>query len=143
MTLAELLSRTPVSTETNLYDFLSSNLLHEVNGMSFAWGVESPRVRVDILFFHDFDCNRIWELAVVRLDGEPVMLTQRAGRSGQDHQERYVVSKERLVALIQHVITLGDCFKDVVEVDVNEERGDLATFYNHTLEGEFENWSSG
>lgn len=85
MTLAELLARTPQSVETNLCDFLSSrNLLHEVNGLSFAGDVESPRVRVDILFHHSFDGNRIWELAVVRLDGEPVMLTQRAGRSGQD-----------------------------------------------------------
>ena len=138
-TIRDLLARKPERTITTISGILPGHL-PELNEWEW-WPFEESECRgVDILVMREIvdDHRRFWRLAVVRLDGEPVMVIQNAGREGDDHKDRFVVSNARVAALVARLreeLTLThEEDPPPREHDLDEQIPGLTAFYNHRIE---------
>jgi hypothetical protein len=147
----ELLARPVESVETDLSILVGCyyNFVPEAtNDMAEFVRPEDDRVEIRVFKHFNFDYRRFWRLAAVYLDGEPVMITQNAGREGDDHAHRFVVDGDRyreLVGIVasmprkpnDHSVDERDRKRTSV-VARDEELGDkLTEFYNDRLDGGF------
>lgn len=99
----------------------------------------APRLEVKTVKYVNFDGRRYWKLATVWLDGKPVMITQNAGREGDDCCRRFITDLELFKELLAYVISLlpkrldyEQAEKDCVAPEA--PRDDLTCFYGHKLE---------
>ncbi len=102
---------------------------------------ELPRVEVREIKYFDFDGRRFWRLATVWFDGSPVMITQNAGREGDDWRKRFITDPEAFSAMGAYLRSLvkKQPPKDVVSPD--QELGNALTeFYGNSLGGYFERY---
>jgi hypothetical protein len=121
------------------YDFLP-----ELGDDPWNYGAEeiaSDRAEVRVVFQFHYDYRRYWRLATVWLDGAPVMVTQNAGREGDDHRARFVTDEGRyreLLALVRSLLPVrAEPVADLV--DPGADCGDrLTEFYHARLGGHFE-----
>jgi hypothetical protein len=149
MTPAELLARPVEDVEVNLSILVGCyyNFVPEATAdMNEFVCPEDDRVEIRVFKHFNFDYRRFWRLAAVYLDGEPVMITQNAGREGDDHAHRYILDEERyreLVGLIasmprkpnDHIVHQKDQDRTSV-VKMDEQLGDkLEKFYGDELDG--------
>jgi len=151
MTPSELLARPVESVEKDLsvlvgcyYNFVPEATLD----MQEFLLPEDDRVEIRVFKHFNFDHRRFWRLAAVYLDGEPVMITQNAGREGDDHAHRYVLDEERYRALVgivasmprkpnDHRVDEGDRKRTTV-ASMDEDLGDkLTSFYGDELDRGF------
>ena len=150
MTPAELLKRPVVRVENDFaplvgYDY---NFIPEAVPDSLAihdfLSTESDRIEISVYKHHDFDHKRFWRLAAVRFDGEPVMITQNAGRHGEDHANRVLLSTSPYLDMCRFIAGLPrrpapprDTLSDEI-VGMDEDLGEgLARFYGNELDGYF------
>lgn len=100
------------------------------------------RFQYKVLKFFDFDGRRYWRLATVWLDNIPIMVTQNAGREGDDHRKRFVTNPDQLFELIKYLHLLANKVnyqpEDVVSADHNIPY--LTKFYGNSLDGYFERY---
>lgn len=84
--------------------------------------------------FINFDGNRIWELASAWFEGVPFAVIQRAGRSGQDHQQYFITNAN---VFIQATAYLRSLIISNVEneniISETEDCPDLDRFYSFEL----------
>jgi hypothetical protein len=150
MTPHELLTREPSSIEHDFSVLAGTyfNFIPEV-GDDFLikyrfLSTESPRIEICVFKHFAFDSRRFWRLAAVYFDGEPVMITQNAGREGDDHAHRFILDRKVYDEMIRHIVALPRRPEDAVDdgksttVTMDEDLGErLTSFYGDKLDGYF------
>ncbi len=91
------------------------------------------RVEVRCLHYEDFDGRRTWSLSTVWFDGNPIMITQNAGREGRDHRERFITDAVGYVNMIAYIRTLIPLTPLMDQTDPTAPMEKLTQFYNHSL----------
>jgi hypothetical protein len=147
MRISDLLQRKPDRIECDFsmlfghyYCFVPEAEDHAGND---AWRLsthDSPRIEIRIYKDHHYDHRRFWRLAAVYFDGEPVMITQNAGREGDDFHRRFIVDQHRYFGLVRAILEIpskmeckGEPLNDLCSPD--EDLGDaLTAFYNAHLD---------
>lgn len=143
MKISELLQRTPEKVSRDLsYLFGSTCFVPEALDHAGYVAVdlvppgESDRIEVRVFKEHNFDYRRIWRLAAVYLDGEPVMVIQNAGREGDDYARRFIVDRERYYQLVQAIQMIPRSRKEEMEdlYSMEDDIEKLTTFYGASLD---------
>ena len=103
---------------------------------------DGKNTRVFIHYYKDycFDGRRTWTLAAVKLDDTFVMITQNAGREGDDHAIKFVTNSSKYIEMIAYIRTLlpNDEPEVVVSsVSPNDDIKELVDFYGNKLDGDF------
>ena len=82
-------------------------------------------------FYHNFDGRRILQLGSIWFDGRPVMITQNAGREGDDHRHRYITDMDTYRAMVGYLLTLQgiDDFSQGFIIDPEKDMPELTSFY--------------
>lgn len=140
-TAAKLYAREPESTTHELWQLQDGNntVMPEID--AFYWHFKSnERVTLKVLKDFCFDGRRTWSLFTVWLDGNPVMIVQRAGREGDDHIKRFITDSARYDEMVAYLNSLLPVNENDPQpfINLHEEREDLDSFYNHELNGKFE-----
>lgn len=98
---------------------------------------ENTKIEIKMIKDHCFDSRRIWRLATVWYDNKPVMITQNAGREGDDHRARFITNKELYIKMCQYIQSLLAIDKDdsTIDKDLIDEQDDylLNSFYGSDL----------
>lgn len=103
------------------------------------WGLNNENVEIKYYKDHSFDGRRVWVLASVWYENEPVMIIQNAGREGDDHRKRFVTNKELYIKMVQYIMNLLLVDKDIDDIcDENDDISGLASFYGYKLDGHFD-----
>lgn len=95
---------------------------------------DSDRVEIRIIKEHWFDNCRLWRLATVWFDRQPVMVIQNAGREGDDWERRFITNDRQYKAMIEHLNSLF--IADDLDADCVSEADDLpglTEFYGDNL----------
>lgn len=92
----------------------------------------ADRMIVRSVHDHSFDGNRGWNLQAVYLDERPVMICQSAGRSGKDHQDRFIVDAGAFGELVGYLASLDTGNSDFIDLD--EPKAALTDFYGYDLQ---------
>ena len=135
---------------TNDISYLVGCYYNHVKEVGEEWAeYETPflaeRIEVRYLKDYDFDGRRVWKLATVWFDGEPVMITQNAGREGDDHSARFITDGKLFMKMCHYIktqIPLTPIPKTAGPsvVDPGEDIQDLTEFYGNSLDGPFERY---
>lgn len=106
-----------------------------------SWIHDIKQERISIRFIKDFcfDGRRVWRLAVVVFDGRPVMITQNAGREGDDHAVRFITDIDGMMRMAEFIISLKppERIDEVERVGLDEDIPHLAEFYGQRLDDPF------
>lgn len=150
MTPKELLAREPESIENDfayLVGFRYNFVPEALDQPDQLVETTSERIEIRIFKHFDFDQRRFWRLAAVYFDGKPVMITQNAGREGDDHAHRYLLDEPVYRELIGYLASRPRKPQPYtgIEVDkkhsmatMDEDLGDkLTTFYGDNLDRAF------
>lgn len=122
------------------------NHIPEIDELNCGEYFNNKNTRVAIHYYKDhcFDGRRVWILAAIKFDDVFVMITQNAGREGDDSSARFITNKPKYDEMINYLKTLLLLPKEDVSSDVvYEEDSDissLTTFYGNTLDGDFETY---
>lgn len=98
--------------------------------------IDTDRIEIRFIMDFSYDGRRVWQLATVWLDGEPVMITQNAGREGDDFSQRFITDQGLFFSMCDHIRSLiseknKKLLEDLYEMD--EEISGLTFFYNQSL----------
>ncbi len=140
MTPNELYAMEPEEVTYSL-DYLSGVYFNHVDidemDMLATFNVKQDRVEIRMLKNFCFDGRRIWRLATVWFDKQPVMVIQNAGREGDDHQERFITDVEQFSKMVGFIRSLVP--PEQIDVyDPNQQIDGLTSFYGNSLDGPFE-----
>lgn len=148
---SELYARDPQETTFELcgligcyYNFIPEALGEEEQHLLYRDEMKAnTRVEVRLYKYFDFDGRRFWKLAGVFFDGFPVMITQNAGREGDDHTARFITNEHAYKKMVKYIRTLipipdEEEIPDVVSAD--DEFPGLTDFYGNNLDGYFERY---
>lgn len=111
------------------------------------WIPNVKQGRAEIRFIKDFcfDGRRVWQLAVVCFDGKPAMITQNAGREGDDHARRFITDRDGVLALAGYINSLRPV--EMIREDDNsrligldQDYAFLDEFYDQKLCDPFRRW---
>ena len=108
------------------------------------WDLQDKNTKAEIKTLKDFDFDgrRCWSLRTVWFEGKPFMITQNAGREGDDHRQRFITDVEVYKKFVDYVKSLTNTqeyyLEDVIEVD--EDYPNLINFYGNDLFGNFERY---
>lgn len=137
MTLDEFLKLEPEYISNDFSELYGSRytFIPEINLQSFVTTI-SERIKIHVLKYFQFDHRRYWRLAVVYFDNDPIMITQNAGREGNDHAQSYIINSKNYVLMVSYLFTLtrtADVRVDLAEFDVSK----LLFFYDHDYNDNF------
>ena len=108
------------------------------------WGLEDKNTRAEVKIIKDFafDDRRIWALKTVWFDGKPFMVTQNAGREGDDYRKRFITDVGIFKEFVQYVKQLSDIQEYYLNDVISPEKDfpELTYFYRHKLDGEFKKY---
>jgi hypothetical protein len=154
MKISELLQRTPEKVDRDFTVLFGHGYCFVPEAQEYAGGgawllaeQESPRIEMRIFKEFHFDSRRFWRLAAVYLDGEPVMITQNAGREGDDFTRRFIIDRDRYFELVRAILAIplrveqpDEQLEDLCSGD--EDLGDkLTSFYDsHLDQGHWERY---
>lgn len=115
----------------------------EVSSYAIPSTTNIERMGVRTLANFDYDGRRIWRLATVWFDDQPFMITQNAGREGDDHARRFITDWKVYEQAVHYLMSLYQYTDDPEDpfytLDPNEDVGDTLTFfYNDSLDTPFE-----
>jgi len=118
------------------------NHVEEIGTQLMLHNVENDRVEVRFLKDYCFDGRRVWQLATVWFDEKPVMITQNAGREGDDYAKRFITDAVAFVEMCQYIKSLlkVEPLVSVDPVDPDEDVEGLTKFYGNELGGIFERY---
>jgi hypothetical protein len=91
------------------------------------------RIRTDYIVDHCFDGRRCQTMAIVKFDGEPVFVYQRAGREGDDHKQMWIISKPRLKQMRDYVRTFFPEPDNQEETPLDKEMPEISIFYGNSI----------
>ena len=136
---SDLYKRTPERIDNNINHLVD----HLPELPDFYWIEEEKVPRVEILYYKDFcfDGRRVWILASVKFDGKFVMVTQNAGREGDDYVKRFITNRPLYNTLVEYIRTLTRAVSEDIskcdEVSINKDTCGLTCFYGSYLDDEF------
>ena len=140
--LNDLYSRQPqyvTKDLTKIKDHIYESSFDEHRGLGYYGQKtfeENARVEIKIIDERIIDERRFWLLTSVWFDELPIMITQNAGREGDDHSERYISNYEafkRLINYLRKLQNLNDNFSvDEMNTEIYFET--LASFYGQDLD---------
>ena len=111
----------------------------------YATYSDTDRIHLRIYKDFNFDGRRVWILASVWFDGNPIMIIQNAGREGDDYACRFITDSAGYHDMVSHISSLR--IPDTIDVesiddpiDLDQERTDLLDFYGNHLDGYFERY---
>ena len=139
MTPAELYASTPISAEPGLplesFGYRMAQFPEVPEGAAFL-PTEDCRLVVKTHAYYQMDHRRFWELASWWLDEKPFMVTQNAGREGDDWARRWITDLGTYQEAIYYILSrINHEFKAMDdEVPVDADIGNLRSFYDRTLE---------
>ena len=124
------------------------NHIEEISDAWRAWLAKRSNHRVEIKFIKDFyfDHRRVWTLATVWFDKNPVMIIQNAGREGDDHAERFITNKAAYIRMIDFISPLTPTQADTLPatiktVGMDADIPELTEFYGQRLDQPFERYT--
>ena len=106
----------------------------EVNMMDID---DEKNERVSLRYYADpyIDGYRIWQLFSVWFDDRPVMICQRAGRSGRDHGDTFVTDNQAFREMNEYLFSIREDYVDEEDIyDPDQDIENLTDFYGSTLE---------
>ncbi len=129
----DLYSRAPIKTS---YDLYCLNDILEVDLFEVDSDQNEELKRVEIRYYQDycFDGRRTWTLASVFFDNTPVLIFQRAGREGRDHQGHFITNRHAFNLMEAFFRSLLPPPPDGETFDPAEDVPTLDTFYGHSLD---------
>jgi hypothetical protein len=141
---SELYARTPERVDYeigNLIGFYYNHVL-EIENNHLPWEDPNKRVEFRCYKYFNFDGRRFWRLAAVYFDGQPVMITQNAGREGDDHRKRFITDFPRYQNMVAYLMSLvrPEDWKNQDIVKPDDEIEGLDEFYGNKLDGHFERY---
>lgn len=104
---------------------------------------QNTRITISVYKDHNFDGRRIWRLCVLRFDGAPFMVTQNAGREGDDHKVRFIFNEDVYQEAVKYIHSLLPepiCTQIPDVVDVELDIPTLTAFYDNRLDGYFDRY---
>lgn len=108
------------------------------------WGLEDKNTRAEVKIVKDFDFDgrRFWALKTIWFDSKPFMITQNAGREGDDHYKRFITDVETFKEFVQYVKQLSDTQEYYLDDVISPEKDfpELTAFYGNKLNGEFKKY---
>jgi len=148
---SELYAREPEETTFELgsligcyYNFIPEALGEEFQHLLYRDEMKkNNKVEVRTYKYFDFDGRRFWKLAGVFFDGFPVMITQNAGREGDDHTARFITNEhayKKMVAYIKAMLPISDEEEITDIVSADDDFPGLTDFYGNNLDGFFERY---
>lgn len=94
----------------------------------------SARVEIRHLVDEMYDSSRGAWMDSIWFEGKPVMITQTAGRGGNDFNKRVITNESLFWKLIQHIRTFAELDQNYLEVvDTHEDDPDLDYLYDEPL----------
>ncbi len=107
---------------------------------SWIWNIKQERASIRFIKDFCFDGRRVWQLAVVCFDGQPVMITQNGGREGYDHAVRFITDTPGVLRLAAYIRSLkpADRVEEPECVGLDEDIPHLTHFYSQSLDQPFE-----
>lgn len=136
MTAQEIYNLPPIRVET---EYLESFIEHHVyESPVFPDLTGNTRIDKRVYYYLNIDHRRYVELASIWFDGKPVMITQNAGREGDDHKERFITDLPLYMELLKYLmeihansLTDQSVFGGVLDKDA--DTASLTTFYGDIL----------
>jgi hypothetical protein len=117
--------------------------LPEVDEYDTDWEAAERMTVREVGHIDEGDSVRYWALDLVLFDDRPVMITQTAGRSGKDHQERFIVDSQAYADLVCYLFTVRrDNARPNDLIDMDTPLPELTSFYNHSLDEATPRWKS-
>lgn len=140
----DLYARAPESTNYEVGNLVGFYYNHvpEIENANLPWEDPNKRVEFKCYKYFNFDGRRFWRLAGVYFDGKPVMITQNAGREGDDHRERFITDHAHYTQMVAYLMTLNQAKfeKPADVVGIDDEIPGLTEFYGNSLDGRFEHY---
>lgn len=136
----ELYAREPESTSNDLYilDGFYYTHIPEVEWDNIDKS-NNPRIAIKYYKNHCFDGRRVWILASVWFDVQPVMIIQNAVREGDDHAKRFITNEKLYDEMVTYIKTLDNSKPSRRDVYTDTDNIDrLDQFYNYALDGHFD-----
>lgn len=141
---SDLYARTPESINYDIGELIGFYYNHvpEIEQNNLPWEDPNKRVEFRCYKYFNFDGRRFWKLAGVYFDGKPVMITQNAGREGDDHRKRFITDFEHYHGMVRYLMSLSQPanFKNEDIVGIDQEIEGLDEFYGNKLDGYFERY---
>lgn len=138
MKVSEALAIPVIDEETELWSLKGFYYDHipelGLNDIGYIRHGNNTRVVIKTHVDHNFDGRRFWRMQSVWLDGQPVMITQNAGREGDDYSERFILNYAAFVNMIAYLFTLRHEENVTVTnttVGLEDEPPTLGNFYGH------------
>jgi hypothetical protein len=112
------------------------------SGFVDHWGLklENEKVQIFNIKHFNFDYRRYWEMNAVYFEDLPVMITQNAGREGDDFKKRFIIDSERFYMMCNyiHSLLLRDKSDELHVYPLDEKDEQFTKFYGDHLDGYFE-----
>lgn len=135
----DLYSMTPEKEDCNLWPLIGSNYNHimesnydELDLVRYE-ATGSTKIKIKYYKNHSFDGRRVWRLASVWFEENPVMVIRNAGREGDDFADRFITDKENFINMIKHLRDVAADSGGLEIFDPNADIQDIETFYGHSL----------
>lgn len=138
VTLRELLAAPIIYTRYSVYgldDFINDdNTSYRIFTFEINEQIEThERVSTEYVADHCFDGRRCQTMAIVKFDGEPVFVYQRAGRDGDDHKQMWIISKARLRQLREYIRSFFPEPDNEEETPLDKEMPEISIFYGNSI----------
>ena len=105
----------------------------------WLWGFKQDRVEIKYIKDFYYDGRRIWRLATVWFDGNPIMIIQNAGREGDDHRAKFVTDLDGYIKMVGYIASLlpNEYRESVKTVSIEDDLPELTEFYGQRLDDPF------
>lgn len=116
------------------YDHLKE--LSDRHDIHSYYGLEECNKKVDIRYYvdHCFRGSRVWVLASVWYENQPVMVIQNAGRDGDDHSKRFITDEKLYKEMLSYIVSLMNIDTSTAEeVDADVDMPELTNFYGYDM----------
>ena len=137
---SEIYSRVPEKISQDVYEI--QNHIPEANLDLYMYDTEETtqdEVEIRYYKYYNFDGRRIWKVAGVYFEGNPVMIFQNAGREGDDAFNRFITDVDNYKDMCNYLNSIyGQMPHEKDIVDIEEEIPHLANFYDCHIDGKFE-----
>ena len=144
MKASEMYSLEPESTSKCLGVLKGFYYDHLPEVEECLWGLQDKNTKAEVKTLKDFDFDgrRCWSLRTVWFDSQPFMITQNAGREGDDHRQRFITDVEIYKKFVDYVKSLTNSqeyyLEDLIEID--KDYPNLTNFYGNDLFERFERY---
>lgn len=136
MNMNDVYAMTPMSVTYDL-DEIADHIYESGYNFMLSWPEPNKKIEIRILVLRRLDARRIWKLTSVWFDGQPFMITQNAGREGDDHVARFISDYTTFAQAINYLRTLDNKEPNFGQppIDPTKEFDELTNFYDFDITG--------